>query len=107
MRPIVDAAVTDAGTLADDTSPGFAGRRTCVVEVDGYLLGTDRDDAFVSMLKDGSTAAMTDVFEDGGSQAQRRAVFGPRNSLPPGDYRVVLRVNAVQARQSPTVTVTP
>lgn len=105
LRPIVDSVSVD--TVAVDNTPGFAGRRTFVLEIDGFLLGTDDDDVFVAMLKDGATLASSDIFEAGGSQAQRRVVFGPGNSLPPGDYRAVVRVNGSQSRQSPLANVPP
>lgn len=80
------------------------------VDLTGFLLGTDDDDVVVGLYRDGVTVRSSDDVVDAPPanpadppQTHRRArIAAP--TMPAGIYRVIVRVNGVQARQSPEVT---
>jgi len=72
--------------------------------IKGQLLGTANDDVVVAFYRDGAVERMVDeifVFDPG--QAQLDLTFSPGVGLPAGTYRIILRVNGQQARNSPVV----
>jgi hypothetical protein len=78
------------------------------LELEGRLLGGDEDDVVVALYRDGATVGAYDEVVDapGDPPPQtRRRVPLSGDALDAGDYRVVLRVNGQQARQSPEVMI--
>lgn len=83
------------------------------LELTGFLLGGDKDDVFVALYKDGATVRTFDDLADppgadppGPPPAQtKKRVKLPPPAVPAGTYRVILRVNGRQARQSPEVVI--
>jgi hypothetical protein len=76
------------------------------LDLHGTQLGTDdEDDVIVALYQDGATVRLYDTIADaaGAAQTHRRVTLTPP-ALPAGTYRVLLRVNGQQARQSPEVT---
>jgi hypothetical protein len=78
------------------------------LQLQGRLLGGDEDDVVVALYRDGATVrAYDEVVDAPGNVAPqtRRRVQLTGEALDAGDYRVVVRVNGQQARQSPEVTI--
>lgn len=78
------------------------------LELEGRLLGHDEDDIVVALYRAGATARSYDEIADApdAPPAQTRKRARLSGAPPePGDYRVLLRVNGQQARQSPEVTI--
>jgi hypothetical protein len=77
------------------------------IDLKGFHLGTADDDVVVGLYRNGATVrSYDDVVDAPGpppAQTHRRVKLAPP-ALPSGEYRVVLRVNGQQARQSPEVT---
>jgi Pvc16 N-terminal domain/IPT/TIG domain len=78
------------------------------IDLEGILLGRDRDDVFVALYKDGKTVR---VFDEGvpvppasTSQTRMRFQIKPTEAIPLGTYRVILRVNGQQAMRSVEIT---
>ena len=71
--------------------------------INGRLLGTGHDDVVVAFYQDGRTVRLFDAVTPAANQ-QTLTVTGI-TGVPPGQYRVILRVNNQQAKASPTVTV--
>lgn len=89
LPTVASASVPVAGTL----------------RVTGQLLGTGSDDVVVSFYRNGAVERMFDevlVLDPG--QTQLDLTFPPAVVLPPDTYRIILRVNGQQARNSPAVT---
>lgn len=102
IRPVVTGvSVTDLQT----TTHGMAKAK---VQLQGSLLGGDDDDVFVAFFRDGAVAAVFDApLTPAPDQATLILEILDDRGLPPGDYRVILRVNGEQARNSPVVGLTP
>jgi hypothetical protein len=91
LLPELSAATFDAGEI----------------DLQGFHLGTVADDVVVGLYRNGATVRSYDGVVDAAgappAQTHRRVKLEPP-ALPGGAYRVVLRVNGQQARQSPEVT---
>jgi hypothetical protein len=91
LLPELDAAAFDQGEI----------------DLQGFHLGTADDDVVVGLYRNGATVrSYDDVVNAAGAppaQTHRRVRLAPP-ALPGDAYRVVLRVNGQQARQSPEVT---
>ena len=78
------------------------------LDLRGFHLGAGEDDTIVALYRDGATVrSFDDVVDAPGAppaQTHRRARLGPP-ALPAGAYRVIVRVNGQQARESPEVTI--
>jgi hypothetical protein len=102
LRPIVTGAVP-AGTFLDPvTNVNYVN-----IDIDGRLLGTATDDVVAALLRDGVTRGPFDRLvappaAPAIEQSARRLQV-PDAGLPAGAYRLVLRVNGQQARNSPVV----
>lgn len=96
LLPTVDA-VTVAKPLGN-----AAGKLFGSFSISGRLLGGPEDDVFVAFYRDGEVKLSLDV---AGSAAQTSLTVSVsnKNALPPGEYRLVLRVNGAQAPQSPVI----
>jgi hypothetical protein len=103
LRPLVSIAVTGADFLDATTNTLY---RT--VDLAGRLLGTDSDDVIVALLRNGVTYGPFDRFVSPVipppiDQSQRQLQIPANPALPAGAYRLILRVNGEQARNSPIV----
>lgn len=78
------------------------------LELEGQLLGGEADDVFVALYRDGASVRSFDDVVDGPGAPPAQTLKHVRLGAPPvaaGTYRVLLRVNGQQARQSPEVTI--
>jgi hypothetical protein len=102
LRPVVTgASVSNLHTTPDATAAAD-------VELHGTLLGSANDDVFVAFHRDGVVVASFDApLTHGVDQTTLTLEIPDDRGLPPGDYRVILRVNGEQARTSPVVGLTP
>jgi hypothetical protein len=103
LRPVLSTAVTGANFLDPVTNILY---RT--IDVTGRLLGLDEDDVMVALLRNGVTYGPFDRFVDPLvpppiDQSQRQLQIPALPPLPAGAYRLILRVNGEQARNSPIV----
>lgn len=80
----------DAGNLFGDAT--FSGRR----------LGGPDDTVFVAFYRDGHIALMVEATGTVAQTSLVAQVTAPQ-ALPPGDYRLILRVNGAQAIEAPEV----
>jgi hypothetical protein len=102
VRPIVTGA-TVSGLHATVDATAAAD-----VELQGTLLGGEDDDVFVAFYRDGVVVASFDApLIPSPDQTTLTVEIPDERGLPPGDYRVILRVNGEQARTSPLVGLTP
>jgi len=68
-------------------------------------LGSREDDIFVALFQQGKVVKLYDQFEDiepEPPQTQLRVRIDA-GTVPPGKYRVILKVNGQQAKSSPEV----
>jgi uncharacterized protein DUF4255 len=76
-----------------------------VVRLQGNLLGSSSDDILIAFYQSGSVERLFDAgILSNASQTQLDLTVSSTPALPPGSYRIILRVNGQQARNSPTVT---
>lgn len=73
------------------------------LELNGVLLGTSTDDIVVAFYRNGAVERTFEVFEAPVGPAQLKLKVPSAQPLPADDYRIILRVNGQQARNSPTV----
>ncbi|MGE5418484.1 MAG: hypothetical protein ACM3N1_00105, partial [Accumulibacter sp.] len=69
----------------------------------GILLGGENDDIIVALYKDGMTVKVFDEFTVTLAQSALTLAIDQSQAVPPGKYRVILRVNGQQAKNSPEV----
>jgi hypothetical protein len=81
---------------------------TATINLRGQLLGSDTDDIFVALYREGRVVAVFDDVKDqtGNPAPQTRKRVKVDPPLPTGEYRVIVRVNGMQARQSPMLDLT-
>jgi hypothetical protein len=113
LRPVLIAAVPQGLTRtvpADPASPVFG-----AIDLNGVLLGTADDDVFVALYKDAATVKVFDSFSIPPAppppppvtpQALLRLSIDAADPIEQGTYRLIVRVNGQQARNSPTVDLT-
>lgn len=70
--------------------------------VTGSQLGGSTESVFASLVLDGRTLGLFEP-DAGGTQTQLRFTVPAAKALPPGSYRVVVRVNGQQAVESPAL----
>src|SRR3990167_4936273 len=82
------------------------------IDMTGVLMGTLSDDVFLALYKDGETVKVFDAFDVTPSppapplspaQTQIRFEITSDKAVPPGVYRIILRINGQQAKNSPEV----
>jgi hypothetical protein len=73
------------------------------IDLAGSLLGSDRDDVFVALLQGGKAVKIFDKFAEVTPQTSMRVEIRGSDEVAAGRYRVILRVNGQQARNSPEV----
>ena len=106
LLPILTTVTLDPLT-ADETADGIV----LALNLQGQLLGRDEDDVFVALYQAGKTKYLTDdvitlaVPPPPPLQTNRRVRIQSPQPIPPGNYRVILRVNGQQAMRSPGVVI--
>jgi len=97
LQPSLQTA-SPAGALTDDGSGNLSGS----LQLTGTHLGGPTDDIFVAFWRDGAVALMLEAV---GTVAQTSvtASVAPEDALARGVYRIILRVNGVQAPAAPEV----
>lgn len=73
------------------------------LDLAGDLLGTNADDIVVAFYRNGAVERTFDQFETVPPLPPHRVTITPATPLPADDYRIIVRVNGQQARNSPTV----
>lgn len=73
------------------------------IEMTGFLLGVEKDDIFVGLHREGKVIKMFDEFIETPDQSALTLNILDSQGVPSGKYRVILRVNGQQARNSPVV----
>jgi hypothetical protein len=106
LQPRLDTAVPVGlahTVVADPTSPVYGG-----LDLTGALMGTAVDEIYIAFYRNGAVAAMFDspTLPAGGPpyQTAMHLDVPVASALPPGDYRIILRVNGQQAVTSPIVS---
>ena len=100
LRPRLDTAVP-AGLAATPEA-----QITGVIDLTGILLGTEDDDVFVVLYRDGEVVALFDQFVrpvGPPPQTQMQLQITAGDGVSPGTYRVIARINGQQATNSPAV----
>jgi hypothetical protein len=102
LLPHVDTA-TPSGVTPIDPSPGAP--VTAVIDLTGFLLSTSSDAVFLGLSRDGTVVRLFDQFtRPTADQKTLRLTIATEAAVPPGTYRIILRVNGQQALNSPAVT---
>ena len=89
-------------SLPPDPDPEIFG----TLDLEGFLLGKESDDVFVALYQAGQTVRLFDTFAEilPAPPAQTQLRVQITDAVPPGNYRVILRVNTQQAQNSPEGT---
>ncbi len=95
LLPTVSTA--SGGPYVADTDGNLSGP----VTITGELLGTASDDIVVAFYRDGAVALSIDVVTTNAAQTVLTLAIAVAKPLAPGEYRVILRVNGQQAKNSP------
>lgn len=80
-----------------------------VIQLEGFLLGTEQDDVFVALYRNGKAEQVFDELtpqstsEPDPLQVRTVLTIPEHKAVPPGRYRVILSVNNQQARNSPEI----
>jgi hypothetical protein len=94
LRPTVNKM-----TVSDLTNVG--GKVAGKIKLEGLLLGTEKDDIFIALFKDGATVKMFDTpFTYSSNQKTLTLEIVNEEAVDPDKYLVILRVNGQQARKS-------
>lgn len=108
LRPVLSAVVPQAITRTNPADP--ASTVTADLRLDGVLLGTERDDVFVGLYREGATVrlfdAVTIIPPPVTPQASVVVSIPADQAVEQGQYRVILRVNGQQAGSSPLIELT-
>ena len=98
LRPTLEK-VTPSGIT------NVGGKVTGTIKMEGLLLGTEVDDIFVALYKDGVTVKVFDTpFTYTANQKTLTLEITNAEAVDAGDYLVILRVNSQQALKSIGVT---
>ena len=96
LIPLVsNAVVASAGA----PSPDFSGSIT----VSGQLLGTDEDDIFIALYREGTAVKTFDNFTTAANQQALTLTIATTDEVAKTTYRLIVRVNGQQANNSPSV----
>lgn len=109
LLPVLDTAATDSVTRVTSSDPNS--NVYANIDITGSLLGTDSDDVMVSLYREGKVVRSFDGFKEippsesppTGAQKGIRVAMITNEAVPPGEYRIILRVNGMQAKNSPTI----
>jgi hypothetical protein len=80
-----------------------AGKVRGDLQITGLLLGTPADDIVVAFYRNGAVERMFDVVITNATQTQLDLTVTAGQALPSANYRIILRINGQQARNSPEV----
>jgi hypothetical protein len=122
LRPTFDTTVSAVTTItAIETHPPPEGWKFATVDLTGELLGkNDDDDFYLALFKDGVTVKifendpsvtdplghLRDTSPAGAPQTAKQLVMLKPDSVPPGKYLVLYRVNSQQALRGPEIDLT-
>ena len=104
--------ITDAttGPVTVDAS----NRVSCTVTINGFLLGRNEDAILVALYRNGAVAHLFDIVkpvpalgDPPDNQQQLRLKIETTARVLAGAYQLIVVINGQQARQSPTVALTP
>jgi hypothetical protein len=99
LLPVLESAVfTPSG---DPDTFGF-------IDMTGILLGEEKDDIYTALYTEGKIIAFLDEFAEPDpppAEPQTGIRLRIREPVPAGVYRVILKVNGQQAKNSPEVTI--
>ena len=104
LRPRLTSAATSGLARVNPADPASA--VTGQVDLTGVLMGRGADDVIVAFFRNGRVVRAFDEFTRPPGppfQQQMRLDVRAAHNVPPGAYRVILRVNGQQAAQSPQV----
>jgi len=101
LLPTLDSATVDS--LAHVPPGGPTSNVFGKIKLYGILLGGENDDIIVGLYKDGMTVKVFDEFTVTLAQSELTLAIDQSKAVPPGKYRVILRVNGQQAKNSPEV----
>ena len=113
LLPILDAVTVSNLTPVEPANPNSD--VYAQLDFQGSLLGTVEDDIFLALYRDGKTVKFFDALTvlpaspptpPAPLQTHLQLAMQSSQALPPGEYRVILRVNAQQAKNSPTIALT-
>ena len=103
------ATATPAGLIAV-----AGGKVMGNIDLTGTLMGTDADDVFVGLYRDGAVVQLISKFKEDppalpppDPQNAKPVVIEEQTAVPVGEYLVILRVNGIQAKNAPLVDLTP
>lgn len=100
LLPILKTATPSALLLTPNPPPRVYGD----IIMGGTLLGRPEDDLFVALYQDGQVVKVFDApFTFKSDQTSLTLHIPETLAVPPGSYRLILRINGQQAKQSPTV----
>lgn len=104
-EPIVGYLLPSVATVAGgpfvaDIDGNLSGPLT----ITGQLLGSSSDDVIVAFYRDGAVALSIDIVTTNATQTSLTLAITTASPLAPGDYRVIVRVNGQQAKNSPSLT---
>jgi len=99
-RLLPTLATAAGGPYVADSDGNLSGP----VDLTGELLGTDGDDIIVAFYRDGAVVLSIDVVTTNAAQTSLTLAITTAMPLMPGEYRVILRVNGQQAKNSPGLT---
>ncbi len=102
LQPVVTGAALD-GALTVLPPGGPAAPRHGRFVVDGRQLGGSGESVFASLYREGRTHGLLEP-DAGGGMTQLHFTVPASRALPPGEYRVVLRVNGQQAVDAPALS---
>lgn len=88
-------------SFASDPDPNVQGKLT----LNGVLLGGEDDDITVALYQDGRVVRAFDEFAVVPAQDRLDLTIPAVDAVPGGTYRVILRVNGQQAKDSPEVDI--
>lgn len=102
LLPVLTAAVPGPITRVVPANPNSD--VTCDIVLNGVLLGTPRNEVYVALYREGATVQLHDTFTFAPAPATPQTAMTLHvAAIPPGKYRVILRVNGSQAKSSPEV----
>lgn len=104
-EPIVGYLLPSVSTVAGGPFvPDVDGNLSGPVTITGQLLGSSTDDVVVAFYRDGAVALSIDVVTPNATQTSLTLAITTEDPLAPGEYRVIVRVNGQQAKNSPALT---
>jgi Pvc16 N-terminal domain/IPT/TIG domain len=110
LLPILDSVTVSNITRVEPAN--LNSNVYATLDIQGSLLGTVEDDIFLALYRDGKTVKFFDdltiiptspPLPPTPLQKQLRFAMQASQAVPPGQYRVILRVNGQQAKNSPVI----